>query len=77
MILTVLMWAASAACIAAYWANAHKKPWCFLMWAGANVVLAYGSVVRGVYSTAALMTVYFFMSCYGYWAWTSQLEDKR
>ena len=70
----IISWAASILALLGVWLNIHKNALCFPLWAVSNATWVWVDLCHGIYSQAALQTVYFFLSLYGIWMW--RVKDR-
>jgi len=62
-------WLITVASIIGTVANIKKKRWCFYIWAVTNFCWVFINLTIGLYSAAALFTVYFGLAIWGIFNW--------
>ena len=55
--------------------NVHKHVACFYIWAVTNAVWMVVDIQHGIYAQGALQAVYFGLSVYGIWKWSSVSQN--
>jgi len=77
----MLYWLTSIAALIGVWFNIRKHVACFWIWAFTNAVWVYADIQHDILPQAALQFVYFLLSIYGIWKWSStgkgQIKDRR
>ena len=67
-----MYWLVSMASLIAVILNIKKSVLSFWIWSGTNAVWTYADLTHGLFAQAALQGVYFVLSIYGIWTWTSK-----
>ena len=67
----ILYWLTSAAALVGVWLNIRRHVGCFYIWACTNLVWVFADIEHGLHPQAALVSVYFILSIYGGWSWTT------
>lgn len=66
-----MYWLVSIASLAGVWFNVRKHVACFYLWAASNATWAYVDLANGLEAQAALQAVYFVLSLWGIWSWST------
>lgn len=64
-----LEWITAGASLTGVWLNIHKRSVCFVIWGFTNATWAAIDAVHGIWSQAALQTIYCGLSVYGVYKW--------
>ena len=70
----MIYWATSIAALMGVWLNIQKRVASFWIWSLTNAVWAYADYTHGLHAQAVLQAVYFGLSIYGIWRWSTQDE---
>ena len=72
-----LYWGTAIASLIAVWLNIRKIRWCFLIWAFSNAIWTVADFRHDLLPQAALQFVYFNLSLYGIWKWSTKGEPQE
>lgn len=76
--ISAISWAATLASIAGVVLNIRRNRVCFFVWAATNAFWCGLDLWHGIYSQAALQTVYFGLAIWGIREWkTAKLQGHR
>ena len=68
----MLYWLTSLAALIGIWLNIRGHVACFWIWAVTNLIWAIADLQHGLPQQAVLQGIYFGMSIYGIWCWSSR-----
>ena len=72
----MLYWLTSIAALIGVWLNIKRNVVCFWIWMCTNAIWTYADIEHGILPQAALQFVYFLLSLYGIWKWSSCHKGK-
>ena len=72
MIIDYIGWVITAVAIVGTIGNVYKKNWCFILWIVSNLYWMFIDITYGLYSQAFLFFVYFALSIFGLYKWTTK-----
>jgi nicotinamide mononucleotide transporter len=73
---SAVFWLTAVAALVGVVLNIHRHVACFWIWAATNAVWVYADIAHGIYPQAALQAVYFALSVYGIWKWSSRAPRR-
>ena len=73
----MLYWITSIAALIGVFLNIKQNVACFWIWMCTNAIWAYADIAHGILPQAALQFVYFLLSLYGIWKWSSRKGMKK
>ena len=73
--MSIFCWATSLVALAGIILNIRKSVICFYLWSVSNASWVVIDLHHEIYAQAALQFIYFLLSLYGIWKWTTSSKN--